>query len=45
MMKDEVAASLSIGIEDFEYAPFHEKGGPVKFYQLFGADAVGFFRN
>lgn len=23
-------------MEDFEYAPFHEKGGPVKVHQVFG---------
>lgn len=36
MIKDHVATSLSIGMEDFEYAPFYEKGGRVKIYQLFG---------
>ncbi len=36
MIKDHIAASLSISMEDFEYAPFYEKGGPVKVYQLFG---------
>ena len=29
MIKDHIAASLSIEMEDFEYAPFYEKGGPV----------------
>ena len=38
MIKDHVAASLSIEMEDFEYASFYEKGGPVKVYQLFGND-------
>ena len=36
MIKDHIATSLKIGMEDFEYAPFHEKGGAVKAYQLFG---------
>ena len=38
MIRDHVADSLSIGMEDFEYAPFHEKGGPVKVYQVFGGE-------
>jgi len=38
LIKDHIATSLSIEMEDFEYAPFHEKGGPVKVYQLFGND-------
>ena len=38
MIRGHVAASLSIGIQDFEYAPFHEKGGPVKVYQVFGGE-------
>ena len=38
LIKDHIATSLSIGMEDFEYAPFHEKGGPVKVYQIFGDD-------
>ena len=36
MIKDHIASSLSIGMEDFELAPFYERGGPVKAYQLFG---------
>ena len=36
MIKDHIATSLSISMEDFELAPFHEKGGPVKINQLFG---------
>lgn len=39
MIKDQVAASFSIGIEDLEYAPFYEKGGPLRFYGLFGPEA------
>ncbi len=41
MIKDHIATSLSIGMEDFEYAPFYEKGGPVKVYQLFGQELNG----
>jgi type I restriction enzyme R subunit len=36
MIKDHIATSLSIAVDDFEYAPFHERGGAVKAYQLFG---------
>ena len=36
MIKDHISTSLSIEIDDFEYAPFHEKGGQVKVFQLFG---------
>jgi type I restriction enzyme R subunit len=36
MIKDHVAASLSISMQDFEYTPFYEKGGAIKAYQIFG---------
>ncbi|MDI6807837.1 MAG: type I restriction-modification enzyme R subunit C-terminal domain-containing protein [Candidatus Eisenbacteria bacterium] len=36
MIKDHIATSLGVAMEDFELAPFHEKGGPVRAYQLFG---------
>ncbi len=36
MIKDHIATSLGVSIEDFEYAPFYEKGGAVKAYQSFG---------
>ena len=36
MIKNHIASSLSIGMDDFEYTPFAERGGPVKAYQLFG---------
>jgi len=38
MIKDHIATSMSISMEDFELAPFYEKGGRVKVYQLFGKD-------
>ena len=38
MIKDHIATSLSIGMDDFEYAPFYEKGGAVKAYQVFGEE-------
>ncbi len=36
MIKDHIALSLSIEMEDFELAPFYERGGAVKAYLLFG---------
>lgn len=36
LIKEHIAASLSMEMEDFEYAPFFEKGGVVKVYNLFG---------
>jgi len=36
MIKDHIVSSMAIEIDDFEYAPFNAKGGPVKVYQLFG---------
>ncbi|MFH0897650.1 MAG: type I restriction-modification enzyme R subunit C-terminal domain-containing protein, partial [Candidatus Bathyarchaeota archaeon] len=38
MIKDHIATSLSIGMEDFELSPFYEKGGAVKAYHLFGTE-------
>jgi len=36
MIKDHIATSLNIQIEDLEYAPFYERGGPLKASQIFG---------
>jgi len=38
MVKDHIATSLTIGIEDFENVPFNQKGGAVKANKLFGQD-------
>jgi len=38
MIKDHIATSLAIQMDDFEYAPFYEKGGVVKVYQIFGKE-------
>lgn len=38
MIKDHIATSLSIEIDDFEDVPFYEKGGAIKIYHLFGDD-------
>ncbi len=39
MIKEHIATSLAIGKEDFENTPFHEKGGLVRFYNVFGQEA------
>jgi len=36
MIKDHIATSLEISKDDFDLPPFNEKGGLVKFYNLFG---------
>jgi type I restriction enzyme R subunit len=36
MIKEHIATSLSIEIDDFDYTPFYEKGGAMKVYNLFG---------
>ncbi|MBW1991647.1 MAG: DEAD/DEAH box helicase family protein [Deltaproteobacteria bacterium] len=38
LIKDHIATSLTVEVEDLEYAPFFEKGGPLKAYQLFGPE-------
>jgi type I restriction enzyme R subunit len=38
IIKEHVATSLAVEVEDFELAPFFEKGGPVKAFQIFGPD-------
>lgn len=38
MIKEHIATSLSIAMEDFEYAPFYEKGGAMKVHRLFGEE-------
>ncbi len=37
-IRNHVATSLSIEPEDFEYAPFSQKGGLGKVYQVFGSE-------
>jgi len=36
MIRDHIAANLSIEAEDFDYAPFAQEGGLGKVYQVFG---------
>jgi type I restriction enzyme R subunit len=38
MVKDHIATSLRIEMDDFENVPFNQKGGAVKAYQLFGQE-------
>ena len=37
---DHIAASLSIELEDLEYTPFAQRGGPSRAYQTFGNDLL-----
>ena len=41
MIKDHIATSLQIEMEDFEYAPFQAKGGAIRVYQMFGEELTG----
>ncbi len=36
LIRDHIATSLDIRMEDFEYAPFAERGNGTRVYQLFG---------
>ncbi|MBN2452018.1 MAG: DEAD/DEAH box helicase family protein [Lentisphaeria bacterium] len=36
LIKDRIVANLDVDVEDFELAPFFEKGGPLRAAQLFG---------
>jgi len=38
MIRDHVAANLSIDKEDFELAPFNREGGLGKVHQVFGRE-------
>jgi type I restriction enzyme R subunit len=38
MIRDHIAGNLSIETDDFEYAPFSQKGGIGRVYQLFGEE-------
>ena len=38
MIKEHVATSAEINLDDMDYAPFNQKGGRVKFYEIFGDD-------
>ena len=38
MIRDQVAANLSIEKDDFELAPFNREGGLGKAHQVFGSE-------
>ena len=38
MIKNAIASSVSISIDDLDDVPFNQKGGRVKFYETFGDD-------
>lgn len=38
LIKDHIASSMSIEMDDFKNVPFDQKGGMVKAYQLFGQE-------
>lgn len=40
MIRDHIAANLSIDTDDFDYAPFSQQGGLGKVYQLFGDEVT-----
>lgn len=36
LIRDQVASSLAVRLEDFEYTPFYERGGRMRAHRLFG---------
>lgn len=40
LIKQHLTSSLSVELEDFEYPPFHERGGRVQAIRLFGRDVL-----
>ena len=41
MIKDQIASSLTIEMDDFEEIPFKAKGGLIRVHQLFGEELTG----
>ena len=39
MLKDHIAASISVAADDLDYTPFDSRGGKGKMWQLFGNGA------
>ena len=39
MLKDHIAASVSVSVDDLDYTPFIEDGGKGKMWQLFGSES------
>ncbi|MEI2781482.1 MAG: type I restriction-modification enzyme R subunit C-terminal domain-containing protein [Candidatus Competibacter sp.] len=44
LIKDHIAASCAIGRDDFDYAPFADRGGLQKAWKLFGGELDGLMR-
>jgi len=40
MIKETLTANLSIDLQDFQYAPFQARGGPLRAIKLFGRDEL-----
>ena len=38
MIKDHIAGSAEITLDAMDLTPFNQKGGRVKFYEMFGDD-------
>ncbi len=38
MIKDHIAASVSVSVDDLDYTPFDAQGGKGKMWQLFGSE-------
>ncbi len=41
LMRDHIAASLGVEMDDFDYAPFAQRSGAGKVYQVFGKELDG----
>ncbi len=41
MLKEHIATSFHVGIEDLDYTPFDAKGGRGRMFELFGEDMTG----
>ena len=38
MIKEHIASSVSVTLEDLDLSPFNQKGGRLKLYNIFGDD-------
>jgi len=38
MIKDHIATSLEVSVDDLDLAPLHDRGGAVKAHKTFGKD-------
>ena len=44
-IRNHIAGSVSIGMEDFQYAPFNQNGGLARAYAVFGDELAGLLEN